>query len=467
MGLNPWNATHAWNLSTAHPAAVTPAATPPPLWHAPRTTHAAGKNMHRKLMALLEPTPEEQQHEYEAQYGEQFGQVLSGVLLDRPLRIRGAGADLLDSSWTLSKAGCGEYAIRNAKGKYLHPAGGDDDATVKAASHKHPWRFLRVGTQHNCGKYLIWVKKRYLTAHQDGTVTLEPRDVCSKRQRWCVFVDKANADPEPTPRPTPEPTPEPEVMVSSDKLPAAVASRALQVIGLAPAQVDSVLQLISLPENGTPRWWKNYGYIEALGDGRGYTATLFGACSGTGDLAMIFEELKSINPKHPLVDYLPTLKRKRGEDIDGLKPIVKLIQGANDDPQWREAVWRVYLDLYWKFAAEFAEKKGSCAMREGPVLALAISRGFMVDTAINHGANLESFKPILKKMTKQPANEQDWLAEFISAREHLLKSGFQDLDTSGTGDRCKLWRRLLADNNLALSRPIIAYPGYWGRFTLV
>ncbi len=234
--------------------------------------------------------------------------------------------------------------------------------------------------------------------------------------------------------------------------------------------MDIILQLISLPENGHPKWHKNYGYIEFLGDGRGFTATLFGACSGTGDLYMIFDELDKLDHVSEackeLLKYKDKLKSKRGDDIKGIEPIKSIIKKLGDDPSWQRAVWKVYVKLYWRFALDFAAKQGSASKRPGPKLTSAGAKGFMVDTAINHGANMDSFKDILRRMPDDEIKDETaWLVAFADAREKLLKSGYQDLDTSKTGDRCKLWKELIRKNP-TLKTPIEAYKGYWGSYNV-
>lgn len=58
-------------------------------------------------------------------------------------------------------------------------------------------------------------------------------------------------------------------------------------------------------------------------------------------------------------------------------------------------------------------------------------------------------------------DEKAWLSDFMLTRRQLLKSGFQDLDTSKTGDRCMLWKALVDTHNLSLARPVSYIKGYW------
>ena len=240
-----------------------------------------------------------------------------------------------------------------------------------------------------------------------------------------------------------------------------------KLMGLTAQQIDTTLQLICLAENAETGWWKHYNYIERLGDGRGYTVTLYGACSGTGDLLMIFDELAKINPQHPLLKYHAALRKCRGEDVKGIEGLLKDIPALGEDEEWKRAVWAVYLALYWRFAAAFASKTKECEKRPGPALKTPLAKGFMVDTAINHGADMDSFKKILKRMQQpEQLNETAWLTDFMKTRQQMLKRGVDDLDTSRTGDRCKLWRELLKAGNTQLALPIQAFEGYWGKKTL-
>lgn len=236
----------------------------------------------------------------------------------------------------------------------------------------------------------------------------------------------------------------------------------LESIGYA-EYADTILSLISLPENSTTSWWTNYNFAKRLGDGRGWTVTIFGACSGTGDLVLILEELQKINPEHKLCKYIHPMKKTFGDDITGLENLGKDIVNMGDDKEWQRAVWKIYIQVYWRFANDFSNKTGSAATRPGPKMTLPVTRGFMVDVAINHGPDLSSFMPILRKMrNKSEPDELRWCLDFCDARRQLLKAGYQSLDTSGTGDRCVLWADIIKSGNVLLKRPINVYNGYWG-----
>ena len=247
-------------------------------------------------------------------------------------------------------------------------------------------------------------------------------------------------------------------------IPAEVVDR-LESIGYDEYTADTILSLISLPEHSTTSWWSNYNFAKCLGDGRGWTVSIFGACSGTGDLLMILEELQKINPNHKLCKYIHPMKKTIGDDITGLETLGKDIIYMENDTEWQRAVWIIYIKLYWSFANDFSSKSKSCEKRPGPVLTLPVTRGFIVDTVINHGADLLSLTPILRKMrNKSETNEIKWTLDFCEARKQLLKAGYQSLDTSGTGGRCNLWSDIIKMGNFTLNRPIECHSGYWGKY---
>ncbi|MFF2186790.1 chitosanase [Streptomyces sp. NPDC058155] len=97
-----------------------------------------------------------------------------------------------------------------------------------------------------------------------------------------------------------------------------------------PAKKEIAMQLVSSAENSSLDWKGQYGYIEDIGDGRGYTAGIIGFCSGTSDMLDLVELYTERSPDNPLASYLPALRAVDGTDShEGLDP------GYPD--AWREA----------------------------------------------------------------------------------------------------------------------------------
>ncbi len=480
-----------WNNTTA--AAVPNAAGP---WHAHLSAiqRPAAATAAAKVPAAADATPAATA----AKGRVLLGSSLAPALLGGPVRLRSARKTRLtcrdDSAvygdddnvaaaaeqWSVVPVDGepGEYnivALGCDKFLSVPPQGPDVDLWhVDDCSGRQRWVFHQVGDD----AFAIRVAggkgdtRVFLGTDDSGDrIKLYSSDDNDKT-RWTVrAVDSAPARPASPSRPQPQP--QPAAAAGGTRIPAAFVPRLTALTRLSEKDLDVVLQLISLPENGTPKWFEQYNYIEFLGDGRGFTVTLYGACSGTGDLAMIFDELAKISPRSKgcdeLLTYLPALRKKRGDDIKGIEPIKKIIKNLGDDAAWRQAVWEVYVKLYWRFAMDWADKKGESAKRPGPPLTLPLTRGFMVDTSINHGANYDSLMDIVKRMPAAAQSSKDelvWFRAFADAREKMLKSGYQDLDTSKTGDRCKLWKDLAANGHTALRVPFKAFKGYWGDYTI-
>ncbi len=278
---------------------------------------------------------------------------------------------------------------------------------------------------------------------------------------------------------------------SSVPIPANILGLLHDTLQLSPEQIDTIMQFVSLPENGSNRWWDFYNYIEYGDDAslRGFTTTIFGATTGTGSLLLVFDKLAKIQPSHPLLKYHAALRKARGGSIKGLEGLAHVggdptkakaaygaytpngrthldhIQGdlatlSNTDPSWQLAVWQAFVDLNWTSAADFCAKTKECVSRPGPVLTTPLAKGFIVDTSLNHGDarywnDADTWKCIWKEM-KDPnvMDETTWLRDFIKARQKVLQSGYAGLDWSKTGDRCLLWLHVLKTKNTQLMRPI-------------
>ena len=285
-----------------------------------------------------------------------------------------------------------------------------------------------------------------------------------------------------------------------------------KVMGLEPHQVVTIMNLISCAENGTPNWEEFYNYIEYGDDAemRGFTTTIFGACSGTGSLQKIFKYLSEIDPKHPLVrKYGNELTRDRKEgDIKGIEGFAHDKKGdpTKAKPRWnnwkphtanhmkhilgdfatldwkkdaafRLAVWKAFVELNWVSVEMFCQKASTgFDTRPGAVLESPLAKGFLVDTSLNHGdarywQTAGTWKAVFDAM-KNPEcpNEIEWLTDFMAARKKVLKSGAFHLDWSMSGSRVDLWYDLI--DNPALDRPILlgesgASPPVWQSALLV
>src|SRR3954449_10864027 len=88
-----------------------------------------------------------------------------------------------------------------------------------------------------------------------------------------------------------------------------------------PAKKEYAMEIVSSAENSSLNWKAQYGYIEDIKDGRGYTAGIIGFCSGTGDMLDLVKLYKTRKPGNVLQKYLPALEDVNGSDSHaGLDP---------------------------------------------------------------------------------------------------------------------------------------------------
>ncbi len=234
----------------------------------------------------------------------------------------------------------------------------------------------------------------------------------------------------------PGPNSSKDVRIPFDKLPGEMSKD----------QCEVILSLVSIAENGSTEWWKNYNYCEDIGDGRGVTVSLVGFCSGTHDLLWVFRSLAELNSKHPLLKYIPALERSnKTSSTLGLEHLGTDLCRFGDDA-WRQAVWKGILYHYWDPAMKFAATMG-CTR--------AITKGFLYDIALNHGAGeMERIARRVRSLSPRAGGDEvSWLKDLIDVRRIVITK--EDRTTNnGQPDRCDLWNGVLANGNLDLKRPL-------------
>ncbi|KAJ3042899.1 hypothetical protein HDV00_006461 [Rhizophlyctis rosea] len=228
--------------------------------------------------------------------------------------------------------------------------------------------------------------------------------------------------------------------------------------GLSKEQCDTILSLVAVAENSTTKWHKKYDYCEDIGDGRGLTVSIVGFCSGTSDLLWVVTRLSQIKPDHPLVKYIPALREVDGTDsTKPLKHFAKDLKKHCDDA-WKCAVWEGIIYHYWKPAMDFAEQIG-CHY--------PITKGFLYDLALNHGA--DQMAAMAARIAVPPpcrdGNEKEWLAHLIWVRRYIIMN--EDPSTNdGQTDRCDMWNSVLDTGNVGLQRPLRNLWCYGDKFSI-
>jgi chitosanase len=79
-----------------------------------------------------------------------------------------------------------------------------------------------------------------------------------------------------------------------------------------PAKKDVAMQIVSAAENSSLDWRAQFGYIEDINDGRGYTGGIIGFCSGTHDMLDLVTRYVAKNPNSVLAPFLPALRAVDG-----------------------------------------------------------------------------------------------------------------------------------------------------------
>jgi chitosanase len=224
-------------------------------------------------------------------------------------------------------------------------------------------------------------------------------------------------------------------------------------------------QMISVFENSTPEI--QYGYIENLDDGRGFTAGRAGFCSGCGDMLQVLRLYAQAVPESELSGYAPALAAiaaGSSDDSEDLHGIEQAWRQAAQDPLFHEAQDTVADQLYYEPAVQEARKNG---------LTTALSVAVVYDTAVQHGVDSgpDGLTALIDRtnsaMGGSPladgVEESEWLHEFLEARRATLENP----DNSATArvwkasvGRVNALEALLEQGNTTLDTPLTINP--WG-----
>jgi len=233
--------------------------------------------------------------------------------------------------------------------------------------------------------------------------------------------------------------------------------------GLAPAELTGdarrrAEQLTSLFENRTIVL--RYDYIEALGDGRGYTAGRAGFTTGTGDFLDVVERYTAQVGDNPLSPYLPRLRvlaAAESGSITGLTGLPAAWAAAAADEAQRAVQDAVVNDDYYVPAMNAAACSGAT---------LPLSMAFLYDTVIQHGDgnDADSMGSILERtrrtMHGTPATgvgELVWLRALMAERRKDLAracAASTRKEWADSVDRVDAFRALFDAGAISLDGPL-------------
>jgi chitosanase len=196
-----------------------------------------------------------------------------------------------------------------------------------------------------------------------------------------------------------------------------------------PVKKDHAMQIVSSAENSSLDWRAQFGYIEDIGDGRGYTGGIIGFTSGTHDMLELVQRYTDRSPGNVLAKYLPALRAVDGTDShEGL------------DPQESERD-RVYFDP----AVALAEQDGL----------QALGQFAYYDAAVVHGPEgLQDIRSRALGRAQPPSqggDETGYLNAFLDERVIEMKKEEAHSDTSRIDTAQRVW---LQDGNLTLDTPL-------------
>ncbi|MEC2020986.1 chitosanase [Bacillus velezensis] len=240
--------------------------------------------------------------------------------------------------------------------------------------------------------------------------------------------------------------------------------------GLNKDQKRRAEQLTSIFENGKTEI--QYGYVEALDDGRGYTCGRAGFTTATGDALEVVEVYTKAVPNNKLKKYLPELRRlakDESDDISNLKGFASAWRSLGNDKAFHAAQDKVNDSLYYQPAMKRSENAG---------LKTALAKAVMYDTVIQHGDgdDPDSFYALIKRTNKKMGgspkdgtDEKKWLNKFLDVRyDDLMNPSDEDTQDEWRESvaRVDVFRDIVKEKNYNLNGPIHVRSSEYGNFTI-
>jgi chitosanase len=229
-----------------------------------------------------------------------------------------------------------------------------------------------------------------------------------------------------------------------------------------PSKKEIAMELVSSAENSTLDWQTQYGYIEDIGDGRGYTGGIIGFTSGTDDMLKLVQHYNNLEPNNILTKYIPALKRVDGSaSHQGLgSAFVSDWKAAAQDPKFQEAQNNLRDSMYFDPAVNRAIGDG---LR-------ALGQFIYYDAMVMHGPgnDPDSFGGIRAaalRRAKTPAqggNEVTYLNAFLDVRKAAMLREAAHQDTSRIDDEQRVF---LQNGNMNLNVPL-NWQTYGDRYTI-
>ncbi|MEU0137531.1 chitosanase [Streptomyces sp. NPDC006296] len=221
-----------------------------------------------------------------------------------------------------------------------------------------------------------------------------------------------------------------------------------------PAKKDIAMRLVSSAENSSLDWKAQYGYIEDIGDGRGYTAGIIGFCSGTGDMLEVVERYTARRPGNALAGFLPALRAVVGSDAhEGLGDAFTAAWAkAADDPAFRSAQDAERDASYFDPAVRRAEADGLGALGQYIYYDAWVMHGY-ADAPGTVGVRTMRARALAQaEPPSEGGDEAAYLDAFLDARVAAIREEPSHSDTSRVETAQRVFVR---EGRLRLETPLV------------
>ncbi|MDG4861797.1 chitosanase [Streptomyces sp. T-3] len=220
----------------------------------------------------------------------------------------------------------------------------------------------------------------------------------------------------------------------------------------APDKKELAQKIVASAENSTLDWRGQFGYIEDIGDGNGYTAGIVGFCSGTHDMLTLVEKYTEAHPDNGLARYLPALREVDGTDShEGLDPgFTKAWRTEAEVPAFRKAQEQHRDRHYFDPAVRMAKMDGLGTLGQFLYYDAMVLHGPGTGAHEFYGIREAAMK---KARTKaEGGDEAAYLNAFLDARRAAMKDKKAHRDTTRIDTAQRVFLR---EGNLTLRTPLV------------
>ncbi len=214
-----------------------------------------------------------------------------------------------------------------------------------------------------------------------------------------------------------------------------------------PRKKEIAMELVSSAENSSLNWRAQYGYIQDIHDGRGYTAGIVGFTSGTGDMLEVVTMYTRARRRNPLARFLPALRRVNGTPSH--RGLGSAFVAAWKRAAARRAFQRVQEDerdrVYFNPAVRLAKSDGLRALGQFAYYDGAVVHGFDGLRLVRHRTLAHAQPPAVG------GDQVGYLNAFLNERDVEMRKEAAHHDLSRVENE---QRKFLREGNLDLNPPL-------------